>query len=338
MLEATSSRYIALTLSPSHSPSLHLCIVAFSAGGWSSDVVDRIMNSMSDLSTKVDTVQSDLSAKVDTVQAEVGAVKMKVDKIAYSATHSLSQKSTDALTRGALFRVLDKEGGRPLFCGFFTSPTVALTVNHAVMFQSTPLPERVYAISSAGRELIFTVRSTDSRLDFTVLKLAPRGGAGSDVPETVPAHFDLPSFSSVQMGHKLALVTMGIRLAEELSTSPTVTQYEVSVASVDDESISYSGGGQPFDGDSGAALLFDEGLVVGMHLETVDAKPQPRDGSSPRGAKRPRTLGGVLTAVDSLSKDLESVSEASSARGTMSRALLLSNPAVLGAVAAANNF
>ena len=60
MLEATSSRYIALTLSPSHSPSLHLCIVAFSAGGWSSDVVDRIMKGMSDLSVKVDTVQSDL--------------------------------------------------------------------------------------------------------------------------------------------------------------------------------------------------------------------------------------------------------------------------------------
>jgi hypothetical protein len=280
-------------------------------------VVDRIMMGMSDLSAKVDTVM------------------VKVDKLAYSSTHSLSQTSSKALADGALFRVLDKEGGTPLFCGFFTSPTVALTVNHAFMFKATTLPEHVYAISSAGRELVFTVHSTDSRLDFTVLKLAPCGGAGSDVPEAAPAHFYLPSSSSVQMGHKLALVTMGIRIAEELRMSPTVTQYEVSVANVDDEFFSYSGGGQPFDGDSGAALLFDEGLVVGMHLETVDAKPPPRDGSSPRGAKRPRTLGGVLTAVDSLSKDLDTVSEASSARGTVSRALLLSNLTVLEAVEAA---
>jgi hypothetical protein len=259
---------------------------------------------------------------------------VKVDKLAYSATHSLSQTSSKALADGALFRVLDMEGGTPLFCGFFTSPTVALTVNHAFMFKATTLPEHVYAISSAGRELVFTVHSTDSRLDFTVLKLAPCGGAGSDVPEAAPAHFYLPSSSSVQMGHKLALVTMGIRIAEELRMSPTVTQYEVSVANVDDEFFSYSGGGQPFDGDSGAALLFDEGLVVGMHLETVDAKPPPRDGSSPR-AKRPRTLDGVLTAVDSLSKDIDTVSEASSARGTVSRALLLSNLTVLEAVEAA---
>jgi hypothetical protein len=280
----------------------------------------------------MDDLKMELKAEL---KAEVGTVMMKVDKLAYSSTHSLSQTSAKALADGALFRVLDKEGGTPLFCGFFTSPTVALTVNHAFMFKATTLPKHVYAISSAGRELVFTVHSTDSRLDFTVLKLAPCGGAGSDVPEAAPAHFFLPSSSSVHMGHKLALVTMGIRIAEELRMSPTVTQYEVSVANVDDEFFSYSGGGQPFDGDSGAALLFDEGLVVGMHLETVDAKPPPRDGSSPRGAKRPRTLDGVLTAVDSLSKDIDTVSEASSARGTVSRALLLSNLTVLEAVEAA---
>jgi hypothetical protein len=168
------------------------------------------------------------------LKAEVGAVMMKVDKMAYSSTHSLSQTSAKALADGALFRVLDKEGGTPLFCGFFTSSTVALTVNHALMFKATTLPERVYAISSAGRELVFTVHSTNSDLDFTVLKLAPRGGAGSDVfSETAPAHFNLPSFSDVQMGHKLALVTMGIRLGEELKRPPILTQYEVSVACVD---------------------------------------------------------------------------------------------------------
>jgi hypothetical protein len=213
---------------------------------------------------------------------------------------------------------------------------VALTINHDEMFQIVPLPERVYAVSSAGHKVAFIVHSTNNLLDFTVLKLAPRGGAGSDVSETAPAHFNLPTFSDVQMGHKLALVTMGIRLGEELNRSPIVTQYEVSVACVDGAIISYSGGGQPFDGDSGAALLFDEGLVVGMHLETVDAKPPPRDGSSPvSGSKR---LRSVKPTFESLSKELDSVSEASSARGNICHALLLSNTIVMTAVAAANQF
>ena len=52
-------------------------------------------------------------------------------------------------------------------------------------------------------------------------------------------------------------------------------------------------------------------------------------------AKRLRSLAAVTTAVDSICKDLDTVSEASSARGSMCHALLLSNSAVLEAVAAA---
>jgi hypothetical protein len=70
-----------------------------------------------------------------------------------------------------------------------------------------------------------------------------------------------------------------------------------------------------------------------MHLETVDAKPPPRDGLSPvSGSKR---LRSVKPTIESISKELDTVSEASSARGNMCNALLLSSTIVMTAVAAA---
>ena len=242
----------------------------------------------------------------------------------------MSEASEAALKGGALFYVTLGSGGKPLFCGFFTSPTVALTINHDAMFtfpqEGEALPLIVYAVSSAGRALKFSVFSTNVALDFTVLKLQ------SDCAPS-PSWFHLQTYSSIEPGLAVGLVTMGIGVGKELRDSPTITQHRVNVTSCDDGTFFLYDGGSTWRGDSGAALLFEDGVVVGMHLEVVDDKPMGY--VSPRGGvKRDRDGHPVkrrVAAVEgqqlALEAAVESVSVAASSQAKVCRALLLLLPA-----------
>jgi hypothetical protein len=286
------------------------------------------------------------------LKAGQAKLEAKIGLLAYSATHALTEASQKAVDGGALFYVMDREGGIPLFCGFFTSPTVALTINHDVMFHALPLPP-VHAISSTGRALTFSVVSTNDELDFTVLKLLI-GCSPS------PAWFNLQTFASVTSGLKgVGLVTMGIGLGMELHGGLPISQHSVNVTSRDGAFFLYDGE-STWRGGSGAALLFEEGLVIGMHLEVVNDKPGYVSQRATRGRKRtregepveehgasavgrqtePLALEDRIAAVEgdhlALEAAVEGVSVAASSQAKVCRALLLSHATVRAAVEAAD--
>lgn len=247
---------------------------------------------------------------------KVGKLEGDINLAAYKATHTLSPASLKAVNEGALIFITDGEGGKPLFCGFFTSSTIALTINHDDMFAADPLP-LVHAVSSAGRPLIFDAVSTFTDLDFTVLKLRP-----PCTPST--AFFSLPGIVSVERDTPLGLVSMGLGFGIAHGKTPQIMQHRVSVASCDDESLLYDG--PTWSGDSGAALLlFDESFVVGMHLEVLDEKGEPH---VPPFPKKRRVTSDELD-------HLHTAASVVSSHGKVCRALLLSHATVRVAVEAA---
>ena len=133
------------------------------------------------------------------------SLNKRFDELADATTdHAFTESSKRKISDGAMFTVYVIERGdvNHLFCGFFVSPRIALTVNHDNMFSVRPL-ELVRAIDTQQRRLTFFVESTDSTLDFTVLRLDD-GCADSG------AWFSLPTFASVQADTNLGLVTMRI--------------------------------------------------------------------------------------------------------------------------------
>ena len=212
------------------------------------------------------------------------------------------------------------EGGLALFCGFFVSESVALTINHDPTFEKMPPPlVHGWSSSTPPRPLMFDVVSTDKLFDFTVLRL--RGEPSS-------AFFSLQVHADVVSGLDVGLVTMGIGSAQELgAVSPTVSVQRVSITSVDAAHFTYDGAAT-WAGDSGAGLLFDEGYVVGMHLEVIDAKPAHK-------GKRLRPPGSPTARFAALELDVDRASEATSSHGKICRALLLSYPPVLAATESA---
>jgi hypothetical protein len=256
----------------------------------------------------IESGQSVITAKLEKLEGEVSLA-------AYKATHTLSRVSEKAVNEGALFYVKD-ELGNAIFCGFFTSPSVALTINHDDMFRKDPFPI-VYAVDSVGRPLEFDVFSASPELDFTVLKLRSSCCAST-------AWFALPSFSSVDRDTPLGLVSMGVGYGKMHRMPPHIMQHRVSVVSCDDVSFLYDA--PTWAGDSGAALLlFEEGLVIGMHLEVFDEKGEPYQPPSPGKKRRvEHELDGLHAAVST-----------TSSHGKACRALLLSHASVLAAVEAA---
>jgi hypothetical protein len=250
--------------------------------------------------------QAELTIGQAELATKVGKLEGDINLAAYKATHTLSPASLKAVNEGALFFITDGEGGKPLFCGFFTSSTIALTINHDVMFAADPLP-LVHAVSSAGRPLIFDAVSTSTDLDFTVLKLrAPC------TPST--AFFSLPGIVSVERDTPLGLVSMGLGFCIAHGKKPHIMQHRVSVASCDDESLLYDGPTW-----SGAALLlFDESFVVGE-------KGEPHVSPFP---KKRRVTSCELDR-------LHTAASVVSSHGKVCRALLLSHATVRAAVEAA---
>ena len=258
----------------------------------------------------------------------------KIDLVVYKQSHVLSRASQHKVEAGALFYITG--GGAPLFCGFFVSPRIALTVNHSDMFNTAA--GRAAATTILGccptllppRTLEFELVSTDALFDFSVLRLK----AGQ---EDAPAFFDIPSYGAVVPGVDLGLVTMSIGSGVALGPPPQISQHRVNVSGLDRDGFFLYDGASTWRGDSGGALLFEEGYVVGLHLEVVDDKPELPSGVNPRhfGGKGGGTLKALSKDVAAFSDAIDRVSEAAGSSSKVCRALLLTHPRVLDAVKAA---
>jgi hypothetical protein len=258
---------------------------------------------------------------------ELSAVKEQIAVIGYNASHALTAASQMKLDHGALFRVHD-EAGIPLLCGFFVDERVALTISHDKLFEREPPFSSVSGCSASGRRLTFDVVSTDAELDFSVLRLA-------DGCTPAAAFFSLQGFSDLVPGLGIALVTMGIGIGSNAAVGEQAyAVHKASITSCSDAHILYDGA-ETWAGDSGGALLFEDGFVVGMHLEVFDAKPE-QDATPPTspgggGRKRHRTADAAAQTAEAL----ELLSAASSSHGKVCRALRLTHSRVLQAVESA---
>jgi hypothetical protein len=268
-----------------------------------------------------DIIADKLEALKLEIKREFAAVGERIAVISYKASHALSTACQKKLDHGALFRVHD-ESGEPLFCGFFVDARVALTISHDKLFERA-LPFSISGCSSSGSPLSFDVISTDAELDFSVLRLTDGSAPATDF-------FSLQGFSDLVPGLGIALVMMGIGSSAAVGEEAYAV-HKASITSCSDTHILYDG--ETWAGDSGGALLFEDGFVVGMHLEVFDAKPE-RDAASPllaRGSFGKRRRGAADTAAQ-VAEELERLSVASSSHGKVRRALRLTHPRVLGAV------
>ena len=232
---------------------------------------------------------------------------------AYNASHALTEVSHDKLKHGALFRVHDDETGKPLFCGFFVGERVALTISHDQLFKREP-PISLSGCAASGSRLTFDVVSTDADLNFSVLRL-------TEACKPATAFFSLQGFSDVEPGLGIAIVTMGIGSSAAVGVgAEAYAVHKASITSVSATHIHYDGA-ETWAGDSGGALLFEDGFVIGMHLEVSDAKPAldgalflPADGGA---TKRARRAAGATARTNYA---LEQLSIASSSHGKVCRA------------------
>ena len=150
------------------------------------------------------------------------------------------------------------------------------------------------------------------------------------------AFFSLQGFLDVEPGLGIAIVTMGIGSSAAVGEEAYAV-HKASITSVSATHILYDGA-ETWAGDSGGALLFEDGFVIGMHLEVFDAKPA-LDGALPlpaagAAAKRARRAADASART---AKALEQLSVASSSHGKVCRALRLTHFRVLSAVESARH-
>ena len=302
--------------------------------------------------------------------AELRALVEHIKITQYAMHHALSLRSTQLLKNGALFYVIDQEpgtgtdagagidtGGRSMnvCCGFFVGRRTALTINHDPLLKrvaGTQLPVNIVTSNNVSMQLECV--STNSALDFSVLRL--RAGA----PD-IEHFFDLPRAASVEPGLRLALVSMGLGPANDtaLVMSPTYTVHDVTATSCHGTFFHYDGAAT-WAGDSGAALLFEDGCVVGMHLEVIDDRPALEGGQSSKsgggddggdvhgggdeideqvvfaeGSVKRRRSPTARPTVQGLVARLDALSVTSSSHAKTCGALILATPEVTQAVDAA---
>jgi hypothetical protein len=269
-------------------------------------------------------------AMLESIGKKIAEHDKKIELVAYQGSHLLTEVSSEKLEGGALFYLQSEQVGAASCCGFFVSERIALTVQHNPIFAGEASPT-IFGRSSSMQELQFKLCCANADLDFCVLKL-------KEGQPDAAAFFMLPSFDSVTGGLNLGLVTMSIGSSTELEDAPRVSQHRVTVTSVDKKYISYDSA-STWRGDSGGALLFDEGFVVGLHLEVIDDKPARVSyapsgggggGGGGGGSKRRAAAGGL--DFTSIGEALERMSDSASSSAKICCALLLSHPSVRRAV------
>ena len=255
----------------------------------------------------------------------------------FLATHVMTEEASRKVDMGAVFYVVDPAES-PLFCGTFVSSTLAVTVCHdpiISMWNASKLP--VSAKTPAGGSFHFSVVSTNPELDFAVLRLSDG--------ETSPAFFSIADEACVTAGTTVGLVTMGVghaRLVSNIVSGPLVSLHRINIDAVNSGYLFYKCG--TLGGDSGGAVLLQDGLLVGLHLEVYDDierpdpfSPTPAD-DSPTG-KRRRPGPPLSDRVKALESSLSAVSGSASdaAPGHVCCALRLCGAAIKQALQEAAN-
>lgn len=248
-------------------------------------------------------------------------LESKLEAVTFSSSHVLTEMSHARVKSGALFKVHEGTAtSPPLFCGFFVSPNIALTTNHDSMFTQT-LPFSLCATTTAGDCLAFDAIHMDPELDFTVLRCTTQRKSLD--------HFSLQGCSDLDSGLKIAVVTMSIGSNAAMGTSQQYSVHQASITTFDEQFINYDGA-ETWGGDSGGALLFEEGYVIGMHLEVVNSHKE--FSLEPSAQKVRRRKADYGARISTLEKNAEIASTKSSSHGKSCRALRLTHPNVLAAV------
>ena len=251
----------------------------------------------------------------------------------------------------------------PMCCGFFVSPTVALTVSHNVRSRCLSESNTIAGRSLSGVDLSFSIVSEDTALDFMVLRVSAR---------TDTDHFKVTSRDSCSPllgAQRVALLACGIAMADEtregtseqlrLSQLPlSLTTLPASITHVGTRHFSYDA--STYDGDSGGCLFFGtDSTVIGLHLEGINRAKElleqeeslaglvsPSSGSDTgaagpnlgdqRPAKRPRKLPDEVSSMkDELSSVKDSIRDIISSVKIGGLALFLGASEVRAALQAA---
>ncbi len=229
--------------------------------------------------------------------------------------------SVQEKAKSVLFRVLNKDKRCAAGCGFFVTPTLALTVSHArkeCAYGSDM--DTIQGLTLDGVELSFGImyddgdndenkRITGSNLDFMVLKLEGAPHA---------AFFPITPLESPKMllGRSgVSLLACGIAMEDEMRAGAHLMQDLTVSATV----ISHVGNRHfvysqtTWDGDSGGCVFFNsKHEVIGLHLEGVNRARELHDhaqglddvnellNSPTAGTKRARTVDSVRTVGESV--------------------------------------
>jgi V8-like Glu-specific endopeptidase len=225
--------------------------------------------------------------------------------------------------KSVLFRVLNKDDRRAVGCGFFVTPTLALTVSHVrkeCAYGSDMNMIRGLTLDGAA-ELSFGImyddgdndenkNATGNNLDFMVLKLSGGASRTAFFPIT-----PLESPKKLLGSTNVSLLACGIAMEQEMRAEAHLMQdLTVSgtvISHVGNRHFVYSQ--TTWDGDSGGCIFFNsKHEVIGLHLEGVNRAKELHDhaqglddvsellNSPPAGTKRARTVDSVRTVGESV--------------------------------------
>jgi len=147
----------------------------------------------------------------------------------------------------------------------------------------------------AGETLEMRVKHMDTKLDFAVLEIMH----ATFSYQSLPVYTSVPEegYECVLAAYQVSLVT---QLQPDITTRHSLGIIRASLTRVHTRHIVYEC--PSFAGDSGGALVFSDGAVVGMHIETVNQAAERLGHSTSIGAR----LDDVERSVDSMIRNLSS--------------------------------
>jgi V8-like Glu-specific endopeptidase len=175
-------------------------------------------------------------------------------------------------TKRSNFLILDPLQEKEIGIGFFILPDTAITAFHVVKDNGYIFSSIVYARVLPNRNIIeMTIKSLPrleqaiNEFDVCVMKT---------ITYQSPSHLTIPSSSEivVQKPKQTCVTTFHIAMTEEVKNNDIISVgfgiVEATIIKVSKNHFIYSS--TLFDGDSGGALVYCDGSVVGLHQEAVN--------------------------------------------------------------------
>jgi hypothetical protein len=293
------------------------------------------------------------------LQAQLRALTLTVSELREASMWVIPPRVQD-IAKSVLFRVLNKDDRRAVGCGFFVTPTVALTVSHArneCAYGSDM--DMIQGLTVDGVELSFRIMyddgdngenksATGNNLDFMVLKLSTGGASRAD-------YFPITPLESPKMllgSSNVSLLACGIAMEDEMRAEAHLVQDLTVSATV----ISHVGNRHfvysqtTWDGDSGGCVFFNSKKeVIGLHLEGVNRAKESAAyakglaevneflNSPTAGTKRARAQDTVRSVGESVRSVGESVRDVIKNVTTGGLALFVGCKAVRDAIASVDS-